>query len=153
MTFRTHRHILIVKAQLVVLATSLVLATGCTYTTHRAQPMTTEEWAEKYGREMTAVGDAFESISEAVDSYDTDALSDACLDMSRAIINLRDNEPIPDPEVEELWRLAIRKLGEAGRKCATAARTEDPELLDEASEDFRTGTGYLDEAMAALEGK
>jgi len=112
--------------------------------------LTMQQWAARYGDDLTGISASTEAISDDAGDYDVAGMASDCRTLKSRIATAKSHLPIPDSDVNEAYSQALYYEGLAADYCISGATTLDPDDLSKSAEYIAKAGTYFHEAAAAM---
>lgn len=134
-------------------AAVICLAVGCT-TSEQAPPADSsnlDAWVDTYSPELDRGSELLGAIADAAEAEDLDGLGRACADLGEWASSLAAADPIPLPDIQRLWALALSDAEAASESCVRGVDDLDPNALAESTDHIASFTDHVNDITDRLD--
>lgn len=114
-------------------------------------PTNREEWLDRHGATVNAVGMALDQTQAATKEGEPVAIRTSCESLRDSVQEAKETLPVPDDAADEALRKALDSMATGAADCVKAMGTGDARLLERSITKLREARLQLDTAYAELD--
>ena len=108
-------------------------------------------WVTNGGEtDLDALGSDFFALEDAANSSDLARMSAGCQQLRSDVGAAQQYDPIPDPQAQKAWAVALADYAQAATDCVAGADKSNMDLITKASKEITVGSVELDKVTARL---